>query len=152
MSNIQYKFTTKEDIDVLINLRLEMLKVVNNLPLKYEYSKDFIEESKKYFLEGNQSTVVAYCEGKPIGCASISYIHVMPTFDHPTGNRGHLMNVYTNEKYQRQGIARNMINMIIKEAREKGITEISLDATEMGKPLYASLGFCFNESAMNMCL
>lgn len=152
MTDIEYRFTTKEDIELLMNLRLEMLKLVNNLPEDYKYGESFIANSRKYFLEGNQSTVIALSEGKAVGCASMSYIEVMPTFDHPTGNRGHLMNVYTNPNYQRRGIARQMVNMLIEEARQKGATEISLDATEKGKPLYSALGFDFNGSAMNLCL
>lgn len=151
-NNIEYRFTTKEDIETLMNLRLEMLKFVNNLPADYKYDEAFVENSCKYFLEGNQSTVIALCKGKAVGCASMAYIEVMPTFDHPTGNRGHLMNVYTNPDYQRQGIARKMVTMLIEEARQKGATEISLDATEKGKPLYSALGFDFNSSAMNMGL
>lgn len=149
---INYRFTTKDDIDVLMNLRLEMLKVVNNLSVDYKFDESFVSNIRKYFLEGNQSSVIAFCNGKAIGCASMSYIEVMPTFDHPTGNRGHLMNVYTNPNYQRQGIAFKMVTMLIEEARQKGATEISLDATEKGKPLYEFLGFGYNSSGMNINL
>ena len=71
----------------------------------------------------------------------MSYMWIMPTFSHPTGKRAHLMNVYTNKDYRRQGIARKMVNMLIEDATGKGATEISLDATEFGRPLYESLGF-----------
>lgn len=36
----------------------------------------------------------------------------------------HLMNVYTNKNYQRQGIAKQMVNLLIDDAREKHSTEI----------------------------
>jgi len=65
----------------------------------------------------------------------------MPTFSHPTGRRAHLMNVYTRSTYRRQGIARKMVEMLIDATWAKGATEISLDATVMGRPLYESLGF-----------
>ena len=83
-----------------------------------------------------------------IGCATICYIEVMPTFSHPTGKRAHLMNVYTNSKYRRKGIALHMLNLLIKEAKEKGVTEISLDATELGKPLYKKCNFVEAEEYM----
>ena len=39
------------------------------------------------------------------------------------------MNVYTAPDYRGQGIAMRMVEMLIEEARRRGITEISLDAT-----------------------
>ena len=68
-------------------------------------------------------------------------MHIMPTFDHPTGNRAHLMNVYTMKEWQRHSIAMRMVSMLIDEAWKRGVTEISLDATEEGRALYTKLGF-----------
>ena len=78
----------------------------------------------------------------------MSYMTIMPTFSHPTGKRAHLMNVYTNSNYRRQGIARRMVTMLIDDAWGKGATEISLDATESGRPLYESLGFKDSKECM----
>ena len=72
----------------------------------------------------------------------------MPTFSHATGKRSHLMNVYTDPSYRGQGIARTMVNMLIEDAWAKGATEISLDATTMGRPLYEKLGFKDSTEAM----
>jgi len=145
---ITYKKSTIDDLDVLIQIRLEMLKIVNSLPEDYVFSPVLISETKKYYTQGNQTTVLAFDGEKAIGCATLSYIYIMPTFSHPTGNRSHLMNVYTNSNYRRQGIGAVMVKMLIDEAREKGVTEISLDATQMGQPLYKALGFTENDSAM----
>jgi len=82
------------------------------------------------------------------GCASMSFMRIMPTFSHPTGKRAHLMNVYTRSEYRRQGIAREMVNMLIDETWKRGATEISLDATKMGRPLYESLGFTNSTECM----
>lgn len=76
----------------------------------------------------------------------------MPTFSHSTGNRAHLMNVYTRADYRRRGISKKMVEILIDEAKENGVTEISLDATEMGRPLYESLGFKASDSCMVMDL
>ena len=58
------------------------------------------------------------------------------------------MNVYTRNEYRRQGIARRMVQLLIEESWKAGVTEISLDATESGRPLYESLGFTDSTECM----
>lgn len=149
---IQYRIATKDDIDLLMQSRLEMLKVVNDLTPDYRFSPDFIDAGRTYFENGNQTTVLAFADDSVIGCATICYINIMPTFSHPTGNRAHLMNVYTDNEYRRQGIAYKMVSMLIDEAKERGVTEISLDATQSGRPLYLKCGFVDSEECMVLTL
>lgn len=145
---IQYITASKDDIELLMQSRLEMLKVVNNLPADYVYDDAFVANSRDYFYNPNQTTILAMDEDNVIGCATMCYIEIMPTFSHPTGKRAHLMNVYTNSQYRRQGIARQMLDMLIEEAKEKGVTEISLDTTESGRPLYKNCGFVESDECM----
>ena len=77
---IDYKIATLTDMDLLMASRLEMLKVVNDLPEDYVFSDELVNESRKYFEDGDQTTVLAIDDGKFIGCATICYIHMMPTF------------------------------------------------------------------------
>lgn len=149
---MEYRITTKDDIDILMTARLEMLRKVNDLSDDYQFSNELIEKSKNYFLEGDQTTVLAIQDGIAVGWASISYTEIMPTLSHPTGKRAHLMNVYTKADYRRKGIARKLVQMLIDEAKEKGVTEISLDATDLGRALYESLGFCESDECMVMNL
>ena len=152
MNKIIYRKTTKADMKILMKLRLEMLREVNGLSSEYEYDENFIFESRRYFESGEQTTVIASDGETLVGCASLSYTWIMPTFSHPTGNRAHLMNVYIRADYRRRGISKKMVEILIDEAKENGVTEISLDATEMGRPLYESLGFKASDLCMVMDL
>lgn len=152
VNKIIYRKTTNADMKILMKLRLEMLREVNGLSGEYEYDENFISESRRYFESGEQTTVIASDGETLVGCASLSYTWIMPTFSHPTGNRAHLMNVYTRADYRRRGISKKMVEILIDEAKENGVTEISLDATEMGRPLYESLGFKASDSCMVMDL
>jgi ribosomal protein S18 acetylase RimI-like enzyme len=145
---ITFGIATKDDIEDLMSSRLEMLKVVNNLSEDYEYSDEIVNESREYFLHGDHLTVLAMDGNMVIGCASMSFIRIMPTFDHPTGKRAHLMNVYTRSEYRRQGIARKMVELLIEESWKAGVTEISLDSTASGRPLYESMGFTDSAECM----
>ena len=136
-----------------LKIRLEMLREVNNLKDNSAFSNDFKESILSYFSRQDQTTLLAVNdENEVIGCATICYIEIMPTFSHQSGKRAHLMNVYTNKDYRRQGIAQKMLGQLIDEAKQKGVTEISLDATASGKPLYESCGFVKNEEGMLLTL
>lgn len=145
---IEYRIADNEDMKLLMDSRLEMLRVVNNLPKDHKFDEVLEKESRDYFAAGDQTTILAIEQGQVIGCATLCYIRMMPTFSHPTGKRAHLMNVYTREQYRRQGIAARMVEMLIQEARGRGVTEISLDATESGRPLYERLGFTSSQECM----
>ena len=43
---IEYKIATKDDIELLMSSRLEMLKVVNDLPADYVYDDVIVRESR----------------------------------------------------------------------------------------------------------
>lgn len=143
---------TKKDIDDLMTIRLEMLREVNGLSDSYDYDESFIENCRKNFIEGNQIDILCLENNVPVACATLCYISMMPTFSHPTGKRAHLMNVYVKKEFRRKGIAKKMLGLLIEEAKSLGVTEISLDATEAGKPLYESMGFTISSSAMTLNL
>lgn len=144
----EFRIAAPDDLDLMMSSRLEMLKVVNGLDHDHEYSEELVESSREYFEKGDQTTVLAMDGKRVIGCATICYIEIMPTFSHPTGKRAHLMNVYTMKEWQRHGIATKMVSMLTEEAWERGVTEISLDTTREGRPLYKSLGFAESEEGM----
>ena len=139
---------TKDNLDLLLSIRFEVLRVVNCLSEDTMFSDELIDKSREYFLSAEQTTALAIDKNETIGCASICYINIMPSFDHPTGKRAHIMNVYTREGYRRQGVAKKMMEFLIEEAKEKGVTEISLDATELGRPLYEKCGFVGSKEGM----
>lgn len=148
---IEYKKVNAELLETALKLRREMLGIIYGKD-EGEFEGEFTRLSSEYFTHGDQTTVLAFDGEKAIGCATICYITLMPTNDHPAGKRAHIMNVYTNENYRRQGIARKMVTALLDEAKARGVTYISLDATENGKLLYKTLGFKENEENMGISL
>lgn len=148
---ITYKKADIGLLDTVLKMRRETCACVFGKD-ESEFEGEFTRISREYFTNGDQTTVLAFDGEKAVGCATVCYITLMPTFDHPTGKRAHIMNVYTNADYRRRGIARQMITMLLDEARERGATYVSLDATKSGKPLYTSLGFGGNEENMGLNL
>ena len=148
---ITYRKVDNELIETALKMRRELLSVIYGKD-ESEFEGEFTRLSADFFKNGDQTTVLAFDGEHAVGCATICYITLMPTFDHPVGNRAHIMNVYTNADHRRQGIARHMMNMLLDEAKERGVTYVSLDATENGRPLYKSLGFDENKENMGIDL
>ena len=149
---IQIRKATNADIDALIKARCRTMREVCGFSEDYEFSAEFIEATKEYFLHGDGTTVLAIddsCEPPQIvGNATLCYTNMMPTFSHPSGKRAHLMNVHVEKEFRRKGIARKMIELLVDEAKERGVTEISLDATDDGRKLYETMGWHANNEAM----
>ena len=60
------------------------------------------------------------------------------------------MNMYTRPEYRRRGIAYHTLDLLVKEIRRRGILSISLEATDMGRPLYEKYGFLPMEHEMEL--
>ncbi len=141
---IIYKKATIEDLDILTDTRIEVLKAANQLEDDVDMS-----EVKKQSMEYYQSALkdeahVAYLifdEDKFVGAGGISYFKVMPTYHNPTGRKAYIMNMYTKPEYRRKGIAFKTLGLLVEDAKKKGITAISLEATTTGRPLYEKYGF-----------
>ena len=58
---------------------------------------------------------------------------------------GTLLNVYTYPEYRKNGIATDVIKMIIEEAKKQNVSIINLLATENGENVYKKLGFLETE-------
>ena len=138
------KRATMEDIDELVRTRIIVLRAANKLSDDEDMSV-VEEESYAYYrraLEsGEHIAYLVYDNGKFIGAGGLSFYQVMPTYHNPTGKKAYIMNMYTNPAYRRKGIAYQTLNLLVADAKNKGIDAISLEATEMGRPLYEKFGF-----------
>ena len=74
----------------------------------------------------------------------------MPTYHNPSGKKAYIMNMYTDPNYRRQGIAYKTLDMLVNVSKERGVKQISLEATDMGRPLYEKYGFIKMESEMEL--
>lgn len=135
-------------LDAALRIRLDCLRAVDQLPKDQPFSPDFIAATAEFLRSGDQITLLALDGEIPIACATLCFRHCIPTLGHPTGRRGHIMNVYTAEGYRRQGIAWQLMLALHEEAARLGMTEITLDATAEGRRLYTALGYTPSDECM----
>ena len=141
--------TVKEDLeDEALRIRLDCLRDVEGLPPRHRFEQDFVDRTWLFFRAAEQTTLLAMDGDIAIACATLCYKNCIPTLGHPTGMRAHLMNVYTAAGYRRQGIASRLIRELHDIARMRGVTEITLDATDKGRPLYTALGYKASDECM----
>lgn len=99
---------------------------------------------------GEHIAYLVYDNGKFIGAGGVSFYQVMPTYHNPTGKKAYIMNMYTAPEYRRQGIAFQTLDLLVKDAKEQGVLQIALEATDMGRPLYERYGFVKMEDEMEL--
>lgn len=141
---LTYKKATLEDLEILTETRICVLRAANKLTDDVDMT-EVREQSYAYYKKAlSDDTHVAYLvfdKDAFVGAGGVSFFQVMPTFHNPSGRKAYIMNMYTDPNYRRQGIAYKTLDLLVSEAKERDITAISLEATDMGRPLYVKYGF-----------
>lgn len=141
---MEYRKATIDDLDVLVSTRITVLRAANKLDDNVDMS-EVERESRDYYekalLDGSHTAYLVFDDGEFVGAGGVSYFRVMPTYHNPSGRKAYIMNMYTAPDHRRRGIAYNTLDLLVKDAKEKGIDAISLEATDMGRPLYERYGF-----------
>lgn len=141
---LNFKRATIADLDVLTRTRIDVLRAANQLSEDVDMS-EVERQSRDYYAmalgDGSHAAYLVFVGDRFVGAGGVSFFQVMPTYHNPTGWKAHIMNMYTAPEYRRRGIAWNTLDLLVKEARERGVTAISLEATAMGRPLYEKYGF-----------
>ena len=148
---LNYRKATVEDIDLLTKTRIEILRAANGLSDDTDMS-EVERRSREYYRkaipDGTHTAYLVFDGDRFAGAGGISYYQVLPTFHNPSGNKAYIMNMYTRPEYRRQGIARHVLEILISDAKARDVGFISLEATQMGRPLYENAGFVPMEDEM----
>ena len=130
-----------------------MLRAANKL----SDDVDMVEVEKESFayykraLETKEHIAyLVYDNGIFIGAGGVSFYQVMPTYHNTSGKKAYIMNMYTAPEYRRQGIAIHTLDLLVNDARKQGVSQIMLEATDMGRPLYEKYGFIKMEDEMEL--
>ena len=136
--------------EAAVAIRQRCLREVCGLGAEHVFAEAFLEETRRFLSQGDQTTLLAMDGSMPVACATLCSVRCLPTPGHPTGKRAHLMNVYTDPAYRRRGLARQLLMRLHAEAEARGVTEISLDATADGRRVYETLGYEASDEAMTL--
>ena len=149
----EYKKATPEDIEELVRTRIIVLRAANKLSDDVDMTlveKESYAYYKRALATGEHIAYLVYDSGRFIGAGGVSFYQVMPTYHNPGGKKAYIMNMYTAPEYRRQGIAFHTLDLLVKEAKERGVPQIALEATDRGRPLYEKYGFVKMEDEMEL--
>ena len=144
---IEYRRLTEKEIDVFIDMRIAQLREEG---AKEEI--DLVPYLKAYYgkhmEDGTFVSWLALDGDKIIGTSGMSFVEKPPYFGCPSGKIGLLSSMFTNPNYRRMGIAKELLDRVVNEAREYGCGTVQITASDMGVKLYTAYGFEHNNNFM----
>ena len=148
---MHFRLASLNDIQLLIDLRKQLLVEEGQIVSSH------IEEELKSFFE-NQISSNQYVQwlveqnNLIIATGAIQLISFPPSYFNPTGIRGYISNMYTHLDHRNKGIAKQLLNQLLTEAKRRKVHHIFLISSQIGKPLYKKMGFKENDIYMEYFL
>ena len=150
---MQKRKATLDDIPALIRLRKKQL-IDEGLPPAPIFEID--RELTDYFLSAlSDGLFVAWvmeADNEIIATGGVCFYTLPPNFSNPTGGVAYITNMYTKDEYRNKGIATELLEMVVDEAKSRGYSLARLHASDMGKPVYVKAGFSDSEGYMSLRL
>ena len=155
--NIIYKKLTDAELDTFISMRISQLTEEytsegKNVPDDADLESALKDFYHRHLADGTFVSWIALDGEKIIGTSGMSFVEKPPYFTCPTGKLGLLSSMYTDPDYRRMGIAKELLNRVVEEARAYGCGAVHITASNMGVKLYTAYGFTHNGNFMQYSL
>ena len=144
---VEYRRLTENELDCFIEMRINQLREegakedIDLVPALKDYYK-------RHMADGTFVSWLAVDDEEIIGTSGMSFVEKPPYFGCPSGKMGLLSSMFTNPRYRRMGIAKELLHRVVEEARKYGCGTIQITASDMGVKLYESYGFVHNDNFM----
>ena len=144
---IEYRRLSKEYIETFIQMRITQLRE-EGAKEEIDLAPALRDYYNRHMADGTFVSWIAFDEEKIIGTSGMSFVEKPPYFGCPSGKMGLLSSMYTDPEYRRRGIAKELLDRVVKEARNYGCGTVQITASDMGVKLYSSYGFIHNRNFM----
>lgn len=136
-----------EDLDALIALRLEYIRA-DLLDISDAEAAPIVDQLTRWIPENLGSrffAALAEVDETPASVAMLAVNEFPGNPSFPNGRVGTVLNVWTRAPYRRRGLATATMRLLIEVGRQQELSKLELLSSDMGMPLYASLGFRASE-------
>ena len=144
---ITYQKLTEKELDTFIQMRIRQLReegAKENVDLAPALKDYYI----RHMADGTFVSWLALDGDAIVGTSGMSFVEKPPYFGCPSGKIGLLSSMFTEPAYRRKGIAKELLRLVVDEARAYGCGAVQITASDMGVLLYADFGFVKNENFM----
>ena len=144
---IDYRRLSKEYLETFIQMRITQLRE-EGAKEEIDLAPALRDYYNRHMADGTFVSWIAFDGEKIIGTSGMSFVEKHPYFGCPSGKMGLLSSMYTDPEYRRRGIAKELLDRVVKEARNYGCGTVQITASDMGVKLYAAYGFIHNGNFM----
>lgn len=144
---IDYRRLSKEYLETFIQMRITQLRE-EGAKEEIDLAPALRDYYNRHMADGTFVSWLAFDGEKIIGTSGMSFVEKPPYFGCPSGKMGLLSSMYTDPEYRRRGIAKELLDRVVKEARNYGCGTVQITASDMGVKLYSSYGFIHNGNFM----
>ncbi|MBB5360018.1 ribosomal protein S18 acetylase RimI-like enzyme [Rhodanobacter sp. ANJX3] len=134
---------SENDIELVCRHREEMFRDAGRTgDVLQTMTRHFRDWLRPRLIDHSYFGFVVCDKGQPVAGIGLMLIDWPPHPSHPTtSKRGYVLNVYVEPGYRSRGLARELMQLADAEFGKRGIQFAILHATEMGRGLYAELGW-----------
>ena len=152
-SKIEYKKLTEAELDTFIEMRIRQLSEEyeakgKEAPKNTDLRPALLDYYHKHMADGTFVSWLAMDGDRIVRTSGMSFVEKPPYFTCLSGKLGLLSSMYTDPGYRRMGIAKELLDRVVNEARKNGCGAVHITASDMGVKLYTAYGFEHNGNFM----
>lgn len=144
MMDIEIKRAEIADMERIMEWRMAVLHEVFDVPAS-QSMEELEQANRRYYAAmlplDKHIACFACAEGRIVGCGGICLYQEMPSPDNPSGQCAYLMNIYTCPEFRGHGVGKEVVQWLVRQAKERQITKIYLETSSTGRRLYEKAGF-----------
>jgi len=150
---IEYKKLTESELETFIDIRIGQLTEEyessgKEAPKDVDLKAALFDYYHRHMADGTFVSWLAMDGDTIVGTSGMSFVEKPPYFSCPSGKLGLLSSMFTRPEYRRMGIAKELLDRVVGEARNYGCGSVHITASDMGVKLYTAYGFIHNGNFM----
>ena len=123
--DIVYKKLSENELSRIIKMRIDQLteeytSVGRTAPQDVDLENALMDFYIRNLAAGTYVSWLAFDGDKIVGTSGMSFAEKPPYFTCPSGRVGILSSMYTDPNYRRMGIATQLLDRVVKEAKDYG--------------------------------